>query len=485
MVLLEEKPWGYRWRSSTPFVLVCIAISQFAETFLYGFVVPILPYILQTRNHVDFSDVQRLTYLILTTYGAVSIIASVFIGQLADRAGSRKMPLVLSLALTFAGTLFLAASTNLAGIFIGRILQSIGGTAAWIVGLATLRDSSSGDKIGRSFGMVRSCMSMGALSGPAIGGILLELTGYWITWGSVLFVLFVDIMMRLMMLDQPKEKSASMTDDDTAASSSAQSDGTSEHSALLPDSSSSSYDSTDRRRKETTQTKPTASFYKIVLLHPRVIVGIMCSLAYSAIIASYATTIPTHVKVAFDWGSGPAGLLFVALQAPIMVASPIYGWVRDKVGTKIPASIGFFLMGPLIWFVGAADQEQFPWGQSLKTAKATYIAAMIAIGFTTNLMSNVATIEITCVVDDFEAKQPGILGRNGGYSHTYSLATMIYSLGLLIGTLLSGSLTNAVGYYYMNCILAGICIIMSFLSFTCLGGKSTLKRSSSEQESED
>lgn len=239
-------------------------------------------------------------------------------------------------------------------------------------------------------------MSMGALSGPAVGGLLLEYTGYWITWGTVLSVLFVDILMRLMMIEQPKEKSAPKTDDEDETASSAQSDGASEHSALLPDSSSPSYDSTDRDRKETTQDKPAASFYKTVLLQPRVIVAILCSVAYSAIIASYATTIPTHVQVAFGWGSGPAGLLFVALQAPIMVASPIYGWVRDKIGTKIPASIGFFLMCPLIWFVGAADQEQYPWGKSLGSAKATYISAMIAIGFATNLMSNVATIEITC-----------------------------------------------------------------------------------------
>lgn len=33
MDLTEEKPWGYKWRSSTPFVMVCITISQFTGEF--------------------------------------------------------------------------------------------------------------------------------------------------------------------------------------------------------------------------------------------------------------------------------------------------------------------------------------------------------------------------------------------------------------------------------------------------------------------
>ena len=43
------------------------------ENFLYGFVVPILPYILEIRNHVDPTDTQRLIYQILTLYGATAV----------------------------------------------------------------------------------------------------------------------------------------------------------------------------------------------------------------------------------------------------------------------------------------------------------------------------------------------------------------------------------------------------------------------------
>lgn len=82
------------------------------ESFLYSFIIPILPYMLEERNHVDPSDIQRLTYQILTLYGVVSLVSSIFIGQLADLATTRKMPLVAALVVAIIGTLAVAAATD-------------------------------------------------------------------------------------------------------------------------------------------------------------------------------------------------------------------------------------------------------------------------------------------------------------------------------------------------------------------------------------
>ena len=82
------------------------------ENFLYGFVVPILPYILEIRNHVDPTDTQRLTYQILTLYGATAVVAGIVIGQLADKLKSRKLPLVLGLLFALLGTAVFATSTK-------------------------------------------------------------------------------------------------------------------------------------------------------------------------------------------------------------------------------------------------------------------------------------------------------------------------------------------------------------------------------------
>lgn len=54
------------------------------------------------------------------------------------------------------------------------------------------------------------------------------------------------------------------------------------------------------------------------------------------------------------------------------------------------------------------------------------------------------------VVREIENRNPGLFGPNGGYSRAYSLTNLSWNIGLLAGTLLSGSLVQAIGYYYMN-----------------------------------
>ncbi|KAE8382967.1 major facilitator superfamily domain-containing protein [Aspergillus bertholletiae] len=476
---VPQKPWGYTWRSSTGFILSCIIIALFAENFLYGFVVPILPYILEDRNHVEPSDTQRLTYQVLTIYGAVAVVSGLLIGHWADRINSRRAPLILGLGVALVGTIVLATSTKLPGLFIGRTLQAIGGTTAWIVGYATLRDTIEAKDMGKTFGLVNSFVSAGALSGPAVAGSLLELAGYWVTWSVVLVLLLLDIVMRFIMIEKRSKKANTGSGergalhDDTqdpgnARSESEQIDSPTENTALLAASPEQL-----RRPIKKLQNVSAASFYRIILGQPRVVVALLSYMTHSSLVASYNTTLPTHVRQTFEWGSLSTGLLFVGLQAPAIVFSPICGWLRDRVGTRVPTAVGFLLLAPLLWLLGITDQAHHHWVGSTDQASRLYVVSIITIGCVQNLLTSVGTIEITCAVDDLESKHPGIFGPNGGYSRAYSLSNISFTMGLLVGPLVSGTLTDAFGYYYMNSVLAFICVVLSLLAITFLRGKST------------
>ncbi|KAF3924034.1 hypothetical protein ABW21_db0206472 [Orbilia brochopaga] len=265
------------------------------------------------------------------------------------------------------------------------------------------------------FGLVNSCVSIGALSGPATAGVLLELTGYWFTWGTVFAVILLDIGMRVVMLEKPKK-----LETDTSTSENPE-----EGSALSPDAPVRTYGSV--KQDPTVKEISTLFFYKVMLSQPRVLVGLSCSVVFSSMLASYGTTVPTHVKFAFGWGSLPAGLLFAAIEGPTIVMSPFFGWLRDRVGTGRPAGTGFILLAPLVWLLGAADQKQFPWAVTEDSAKHTYIAAAVGIGLVTNLMAGVGTVEITYAIDELESAQPGIFGPNGGYSRSYSLSNLAFA----------------------------------------------------------
>ncbi|KOS22773.1 putative MFS-type transporter [Escovopsis weberi] len=414
-----------------------------------------------------------MTYIILTMYGATAIVAGLFIGHLADLFKSRRTSLILALCLALVGTIMLAASTTLPVLYVGRVMQSIGGTAAWIVGFATLRAAIEPSNMGKTFGVIQSCVCIGAISGPAVAGVLLDLIGYWPAWGAVVFVLALDIGMRLVMLEKDDVKAhAKPARAGAAAADDIDDEEAGENRALLSGRSAQSYSGAARGEPAPAPEEPSMlAFYRILFAEPRVIVALLCSIVYAGMLASYNTTIPTHVHEAFGWGSLPTGLLFTSQQGPAILLAPICGWFRDKYGTKLPAGLGFALLGPFLWLLGAADLEQFPWAATLTSAKRTYVIALLLAGCVTNLTSSVAPIEITRVVTMLQQRQPGIFGPNGGYSRCYSLTNVVFSTGLTLGPLLSGGLADSVGYYYMNCVLACICVVMSVLAFAVLEGR--------------
>lgn len=59
----------------------------------------------------------------------------------------------------------------------------------------------------------------------------------------------------------------------------------------------------------------------------------------------------------------------------------------------------------------------------------------------------------TVAVDEIETKHPGIFGVNGGYSRALSISSMGWTLGSFIGPILSGFLTEQVGYSEMTTVL--------------------------------
>jgi MFS family permease len=250
--------------------------------------------------------------------------------------------------------------------------------------------------MGKAFGVVYSFVSLGGLSGPAAAGILLEIAGYWATWIVSLLVISTDIVMRLLMLEQPtKSKTETGVDRPHGESDTTPDDS----SPLLPEDGRQSYDTIISKPVGRKTGVSVLTFYKLMLGRKRVLVALACNTMYSAMIASYSTTIPVHVMAVFGWGSLPTGLLFVGLQGPIILFGPLFGWLRDKVGTRLPAGSGFLLLAPLIWLLGAAAEPRFPWAHTSSSAKHTYIGAIIGIGCVTNLMSGVGAIEITSEPD--------------------------------------------------------------------------------------
>ncbi|KAE8148885.1 major facilitator superfamily domain-containing protein [Aspergillus avenaceus] len=439
-----DAPWGHQWRSSPFFIVSAMAMALFTDVFLYTFIVPILPYILETRLGLDVSLTQRMSFTLLAESAIASLVCSPFIGHFSDKLSSKKMLLLASLAAALLSTIVLALATSLFTLFFGRLVQAIASSFIWTVGYATIADNVRQDNLGKTYGVISLVVAAGTSGGPMAAGILFAIGGYWLAWSSAFIILLIDIVLRVLMIERPK----------TPVGTPRYEDSDPENDPLL-----------QSPRTVVVEEKTGWHFYAYLFQHRQFICGALSYFVFAVLISSFDTTIPLHVRGAFNWGSMQSGLLFVGLQGPGILLSPLCGWLKDRYGTRYPTTAGFAILAPIMWLLGMPGDDRFPWANHGNAGPIIYCAAVTAVGAFSCLLNGAGTIEATVTVDEIESRHPGVFGPNGGYSRALSLTSMSWTAGAFIGPILSGYLTERVGYYEMNCVIAILCILSSFNTF--------------------
>lgn len=100
-----------------------------------------------------------------------------------------------------------------------RVIQALASSIMWVVGLTTIADNVPLEHMGKVWGTVYVAISGGTSIGPLLSGVLLQLAGYNAAWASAFAVLGVDIIFRLLMMENSHQsgKSTFKADDSDAA----------------------------------------------------------------------------------------------------------------------------------------------------------------------------------------------------------------------------------------------------------------------------
>ncbi|KAJ5971872.1 uncharacterized protein N7479_001790 [Penicillium vulpinum] len=449
-------PIGYSWRSSKWFILSTVAIALFAETFLYGFLVPILGEMLQNRLDVQPSKAQQLTSAVLALHGTLAVISGPIIGHFADKYQDRKTALLLSLGWCIIGTCMVASAHSVPMLLLGRVMQGIAGSAVWIVGFATVADTISPSHIGFALSMMMSCANTGTISGPSIAGLLLEATGYWITWSVPLLVLTIDFIARVCMIESP------------ASPPSTPKDGPTETESLLPSSEE--------------QIPPTiGNFWHIMLCNGRIITCLLIIVMGTTMSTSFDATLPLHVEEKFGWGPSATGLLFAGLVVPGVLIGPLAGWVRDRIGTRSPTVVCAILEAVAFGLMGIAGSD-IPWASAYAMGKPLYITSIVAVGTLRPFVSGIAPVELAATAKAIQEKSPGIFGPKGGMSRVFSMMDVAASLGMMLGPILGGLLKEIIGYKCMSWTWALLYLLLAAAAMCFLRSESIDTTPHSEEE---
>lgn len=335
--------------------------------------------------------------------------------------------------------------------------------------MATMAENIGSEHMGKIAGLSSTLTAAGTCSGPVIAGFLFGIGGYWTAWAGAALFLVVDIIMRLLMIEKPQKRR------DTARNR----NGSIGADEYIPSSETEPLLNGDHNGDQPSTTEEIGGwrFYFCLFRQPRFTAGIVCYFVFALYIASFESTIAMHVRSAFGWGVFPVGLLFASIQGPGMVLAPLVGVLKDRVGSRVPTTIGFISVAPFLWFLGVAGDGRFPWATSGTRGKVIYSVCTTMIGCFMCLLMGVGTMEatgkfgmlllgagiLTCIffaetVDELEDLHPGIFGPYGGYSRAVAVTNMSWMSGLLVGPILAGFMVERFGYFELQCVLGKLCI---------------------------
>lgn len=211
--IIRQSPLS-RFRSSTLLILIVVCSAVFTDIFLYGLLVPVLPFALTSRAGVPVSEIPRWNGILLALYNLGLCIGSPAFGFLADRMSSRRLPFLAGLVALAASTLLLCLGRNVAVIAVGRVLQGLSAAICWAVGLALLADSLT-ERVGWALGWVNWAMTAGFLLSPILGGLAYENAGYYAVYYMAFGLIACDIVLRLFMKEgkAARTQNANVTDE--------------------------------------------------------------------------------------------------------------------------------------------------------------------------------------------------------------------------------------------------------------------------------
>ncbi len=142
-------------------VVATVAIGLFTDLFLYGLVVPILPYMLRDRVGLPPDQIQSNVSGLLAAYAGASVVCSPLAGLLADRMTTRQAPFLAGLTALLGATVLLFTGQTLPVLIVARVLQGISAAFVWPIGLALCLETVGPGNLGKTIG------SVGAYPGEA------------------------------------------------------------------------------------------------------------------------------------------------------------------------------------------------------------------------------------------------------------------------------------------------------------------------------
>ena len=145
--------------------MLILFVIVFINLVGFGIIIPLLPFY---GEHFDASPDQ--VTLLMAVYSFAQFVSAPVWGKLSDKHGRRPI-LLISLAGTALGYVWLAGASSLSSLYLARAWSGImAGSIS--CAFASMADITSENDRAKGMGMIGAAFGLGFIAGPAIGGIL-------------------------------------------------------------------------------------------------------------------------------------------------------------------------------------------------------------------------------------------------------------------------------------------------------------------------
>ncbi|MDI7260636.1 MAG: MFS transporter [Thermodesulfobacteriota bacterium] len=314
-----------------------ISIGIYMSTLDASIVNISLPTVVQSLN----TDLKMVAWVVMA-YLIVITGSLLLMGRLADLFGQRRVYLFGLLTFTLSSVLC-GFSPSIYFLIGSRVIQGLGASATMAIGPAIITSAFPDRDRGRALGLVGSVVSLGFVTGPLLGGVLVEHIG----WRSIFFINLpigaIGIYLSLKILE--KGRPASRVKVDLLGA------------FLLFFFLTSLLLFLNRVGLEclilslfclglfiVVELRSSSPLVELHLFKNRLFISSLgASLLSFWMNGAHTFVIPFFLQNILKFSPSKVGLLIFPVALTVMVMAPLGGRISDRVGIKIPATLGLFL----------------------------------------------------------------------------------------------------------------------------------------------
>jgi len=151
-----------------------VLATMFVNSVGFGIIIPSFPQLIMSLGHASLSRATAIGGLLSLTYALFQFLFGPVMGNLSDRFGRR--PVLLGSLFGFAvDFVIMAFAPTLAWLFATRMLTGVFGASNG-PSQSVIADVTAPDERSRLFGYISAAFGVGFVAGPAIGGLLAEIS---------------------------------------------------------------------------------------------------------------------------------------------------------------------------------------------------------------------------------------------------------------------------------------------------------------------